>query len=168
MTETRRRAWGYLTAFAVIAVDQLTKYFALTGLELHRPVEVLGDLLRFTLAWNRGAAFSMGWGGPIVLSVVTAAASVFVAVMIWRLRAPRLAAVVTAGLGAVLGGALGNLIDRLIHGQVLDFIDIGISSRRWPTFNIADIAITIGGILLVLTYRKASREDCQEEQSDEC
>lgn len=167
MTEPRRRSAGYLTALAVVIVDQLSKLLANSGLELHRPVEVLGDLLRFTLAWNRGAAFSLGWGGPLVLTVITGAAAVFVAVLIWKLRVERMDLAVTAALGAVLGGAMGNLIDRIFHGEVLDFIDVGIGAKRWPTFNVADIAITAGGLLLVLTYRRTTRQESPEEISDE-
>ncbi|MBN2609654.1 MAG: signal peptidase II [Candidatus Fermentibacteraceae bacterium] len=152
MTETRARSTGYLTAVAFLAADQLTKRMALGWLDLHHPVEFLGGLARFTLVWNRGAAFSLPWGGPMFLTVITAAAAVLVSVLIWRM-ADR-PALFLVGMGAILGGALGNLLDRFIYGSVVDFIDVGIGSRRWPTFNLADIAITTGGILLVILYRR--------------
>jgi len=153
MTDGRRRLAGYLTALGVLAVDQATKLAALGSLELHEPVEVLGSTLRLTLAWNSGAAFSMSWGGPWMLAAVTAAAVVFVSLLIWRQKdAGRL---FTAAMGSVLGGAAGNLLDRLVHGgSVVDFIDFGFTSWRWPTFNVADIGISVGGILLILLYRK--------------
>lgn len=155
MTETGRRISGYMTAAAVMAVDQLTKRLALGGLETGVPREVLGNFLRMTLAWNSGAAFSMSWGGPYILGGVTAVAVVLVSVFIWRLRGS--GKLFTAAMGAVLGGAAGNLLDRILYGgRVVDFIDIGTTGWRWPTFNAADIGITLGGITLVLLYRKTS------------
>lgn len=158
VTEAGARRLGYFTAAAFLAADQLTKRLALGLLDLHDPVDFLGGLVRFTLVWNRGAAFSLPWGGPLFLTVITAAAAVLVSVFIWRLTDRR--PLFLAGLGAILGGALGNLIDRFMYGSVVDFIDIGIGLRRWPTFNLADIAITAGGVMLVIIYRKetGSRE----------
>jgi len=166
LTDVRRsRLCAYLTALGVLLIDQLTKRLALGALELHQPVAVLGDFLRFTLAWNQGAAFSMSWGGPLVLTIVTAAAAVMVSVFIWKLG--RRSTLFLAGMGAILGGALGNLLDRFMFGKVVDFIDIGFTDWRWPTFNFADIAITFGGIILVLLYRKeAAAEEALKEGSD--
>jgi len=67
-------------------------------------------------------------------------------------------------LGVILGGALGNLIDRIILGKVTDFIDVGINGWRWPTFNVADIAICIGGIAVFLVYRKTRRLEVSSEE----
>jgi signal peptidase II len=159
------RLAGYLTAVAILGLDQLTKRMAVGALDLHRPLEVLGGLVRFTLVWNRGAAFSLSWGGPAILGIITSVAAIFVAVQIWRLRQRSIPFML--GLGVVLGGALGNLLDRLMYGSVIDFIDVGIGSSRWPTFNVADIAITAGGILLVLTYRKCCDTSIAEEDSDD-
>jgi signal peptidase II len=165
MTDRNRRLCGYLTALGVLLIDQLTKRIAYAGLELHQPVPVLGDLLRFTLAWNQGAAFSMPWGGPLFLAVITAAAAVLVAVFIWKVKEH--STLFLAGLGAILGGALGNLMDRLMYGRVVDFIDIGTTGWRWPVFNAADIAITFGGIILVILYRKeTSSGEGDREDSD--
>ncbi len=153
--DRRVRLRGYALAAIVLLLDQLTKRLALGGLELHHPVPVAGNLVRLMLAWNSGAAFSLSWGGPLFLAVFTALAAVLVAVFIWRCRecspGSRLA------LGAILGGAAGNLLDRLLYGgSVIDFIDVGLGSSRWPTFNVADIAITLGGIALLLTYRRGA------------
>ncbi len=167
MTEKKSRLRGYSTAIVVLLIDQLTKKLVLGNLEMHHPEEILGNFLRFTPAWNRGAAFSMPWGGPLFLTVVTAAAAVMVSVFIWRLG--RRSPLFRTGMGAILGGALGNLLDRFMYGRVLDFIDIGLPGRRWPTFNVADIAITIGGILLVILYRKDRHAELEPEvESDAC
>ena len=157
MTEVKKRMHGYLTALVVLGIDQLTKRLALGALDLRQPVSVLGNYFRFTLAWNQGAAFSMSWGGPMVLTVFTAIAVIMIAVFIWRLR--NHTPLFFIALGAILGGALGNLLDRFIYGMVVDFIDIGTSGWRWPTFNAADIAITIGGILLVILYRGSAKRN---------
>jgi signal peptidase II len=94
----------------------------------------------------------MPWGGPLFLTVITAAAAVMVSIYIWKLG--KYSPLFLAGLGAILGGALGNLLDRFMYGKVVDFIDIGFTGWRWPTFNVADIAITAGGILLMILYKR--------------
>jgi signal peptidase II len=166
MSEGRRRAAGYLTAAAVLAVDQMTKQIALGSLEPGLPVAVAGNFLRMTLAWNHGAAFSMAWGGPWVLAAVTAVAVILVSLFIWKQKGS--GKLFTVAMGAVLGGAAGNLLDRLLHGGgVVDFIDVGFTSWRWPTFNVADIGITIGGILLIILYRKCPGRECSGEKAVE-
>lgn len=153
---------GYAAALTTAAVDQLSKRLALASLELHQPVDVIGDLLRFTFAWNRGAAFSLPWGGPLFLTVITAAAVIVIGVVIWRCESR--SKLFLCGLGLVMGGALGNLLDRFFYGKVADFIDVGIGGSRWPTFNVADIAITVGGILLILLYKKETGTPEKEEK----
>ena len=166
MSESRRRAAGYLTAAAVLVIDQITKRIALGSLDIGQPVKVAGNFLRMTLAWNHGAAFSMAWGGPWVLAAVTAVAVILVSLFIWKQKGS--GKLFTVAMGAVLGGAAGNLLDRLQHdGGVVDFIDVGFTSWRWPTFNVADIGITVGGILLILLYRKCPGRACSGEKAVE-
>ena len=136
-----------LMAAGVLLADQVTKILASAGLGTD-PVPLLGSFLRLVLRHNRGAAFSLSWGGPLVLTVVTALAVVVVAFLLLRRGAQTMPT--RLALGAILGGACGNLLDRLLRGAVIDFIDIGTSSWRWPTFNVADIAITLGGITLAV------------------
>ncbi len=137
---------GFLTAAVVLASDQLSKAVVLAGLRLGEPVRVLGDYVRLTRVRNSGAAFGLSWGGSLVISIVTGVAVIVLGIMIWKRPAGRSTA---AGMGAVLGGALGNLTDRLVHGWVVDFLDVGVGRHRWPTFNLADVAITLGGLFLV-------------------
>jgi signal peptidase II len=166
MGERGRRLTGYLTAACLLVVDQITKRIALGSLALNEPVEVAGNHLRMTLVWNRGAAFSMSWGGPWVLAAVTAIAVVLVSVFIWKQRGT--GKLYTVAMGAVLGGAAGNLLDRILYGGgVVDFIDAGFTSWRWPTFNIADIGISVGGILLVILYRKCPGRTCSGRKAVE-
>jgi signal peptidase II len=136
-------------------VDQLTKRLAAAGLEAGSPVELLGPAVRLSLRRNSAAAFSLSWGGPEFLLVFSVAAAVAVAVMIWRCRSCTPLSLLA--LGAIMGGAAGNAADRIMYGWVIDFIDIGAGGFRWPTFNVADIGITVGGVLLVILHGGRSR-----------
>ncbi|HLG67240.1 MAG TPA: signal peptidase II [Acidimicrobiales bacterium] len=138
-------------AAVVVGVDQVTKSLALA--HLHRPVHLVGPL-GLGLGFNSGSAFSLFVGRASLLTAAVAAAAAVLGVMAWRsASAPRALA-----FGLVLGGALGNLSDRLFRGRggaVVDFITL----THWPTFNVADVCITVGVALLVLTAarRPASR-----------
>ena len=143
---TRTLGWSVGIAAAVVVLDQLTKQWALEALD-DRDIDVVWTL-RFNLVFNRGMAFSQGEGlGPIIGIVALA---VIVALLVsLRRGAGRLG---TIGVGLVVGGALGNVIDRLFRspgwfrGSVVDFIDL----QWFPVFNVADMAINVGGALLIL------------------
>ncbi len=137
-------------AFAVYALDQATKSWAVNRLSDGSTIDLIGSL-RFNLAFNSGAAFSRGTGfGPVIGLL----AIVIVVVLLWTSRSAA-SKVSAVAVGLVLGGALGNLSDRLLRegpggflgGAVVDFIDL----QWWPIFNIADSAVVVGGILLVLS-----------------
>jgi signal peptidase II len=151
----RRRA-GLVAAVAavVLAIDQLTKTWAAHTLA-DRDIDLVGSL-RLHLARNRGAAFSLafGTGGAIAILAIVV---VIVLIAIGRSLDTRTGVL---SLGLVLGGALGNLTDRafregsgFLGGAVIDFIDL----QWWPIFNVADMAVSIGGVLLVLTASKEPR-----------
>lgn len=157
MTETRptpeRNAlvWLILSA-SVIAIDQASKAIALAGLQFHVPRPVIPGFLNWTLAFNSGAAFSFlagaeGWQRWFftVLAVVVCAM-----LMVWLRRTPRRDWRVALPLALIIGGALGNLIDRTRFGQVTDFIQVYYREWAWPTFNIADSAISVGAVMLIL------------------
>lgn len=147
---------AFIVAAVAVALDQATKSIALSSLSTFETVPVLGDVLRLGLRYNEGAAFSLSWGGTNVLIAMTAiaAAAVVVAILRWRRRSPA----GMAGLGLILGGALGNLGDRIFRdGLVIDFLDMGLGTRRWPTFNVADIAITCGALMLVFLHRDGGK-----------
>lgn len=135
---------------AVVIADQVTKYFALK--HLMRSEIAIAPFLNFALAFNTGAAFSFlsdagGWQNLFFVGVA-AVVSIVILFMIRRLGANDLQ--VAVALMLVLGGAVGNVIDRVRYGYVVDFIDVYYRSWHWPTFNIADSAITIGAILLIM------------------
>lgn len=145
-----------LPALIVILLDQVSKQFFWI---LGKNFDVIDGLLKVTLIRNSGAAFGMLQGGRIFLIISSVIASIFIIFLAQRIpeedRAKRIF------LGMILGGALGNLIDRLYPGSVIDFINMGIGPYRWPFYNLADSAVTVGGILLILTY-SFRREPGQE------
>jgi signal peptidase II len=156
----RGRISAFTVSVFVALADQATKAAAQSCLMKGISEDVIGSVLRFTLRYNYGAAFSLGWGGPLFLTVFTALACVFLARYMFRTETGS----GLIWLGVVLGGALGNLTDRILMGKVTDFIDVGLAGWRWPTFNVADIAICIGGIAVFLVYRKTRRLEASSEE----
>lgn len=113
---------------------------------LHQSHSLLGEVVQLTYIRNPGAAFGITFGGRwlyLVLSVVACAVMIY-----YLVRLPSVERWGRYAMMSILGGAIGNLIDRAIYGEVTDFIDIGVGAFRWPIFNVADSAITIGIILL--------------------
>jgi signal peptidase II len=133
-------------ATVVVALDQLTKQIASTHLLMGDPVPVLGDVVRLTLVRNTGAAFGLFPGSRVPFIVISLLAVAVVMYLFVRETYRSLANRIL--LGCILGGAIGNLIDRIRLGWVVDFIDVGIGATRWPVFNVADSAVTLGVILL--------------------
>ena len=140
-----------LVSALVVALDMWTKDIASSSLTLYRPVE-LTSWLNMTLAHNYGAAFSfLSDAGGWQRWLFTALAVVVTAVLIvWLLRLPARDRLTAAALALIIGGAIGNLTDRIRHGYVVDFIDVYYRDWHWPAFNVADSAITCGVILLLL------------------
>jgi len=148
VTPSRRTALVVVVAAVVITIDQLTKTWAVHTLAT-RDIDLFWTL-RFHLARNRGPAFSLGFGSGGLIAIL-AIGIVIVFLVIGRSVDTKLGVL---SLGLVLGGAIGNLVDRafregsgFLGGGVIDFID----PQWWPIFNVADMAVTIGGVLLVFT-----------------
>jgi signal peptidase II len=134
------------TAF-VVALDQITKLAIKDRFYLGQSIEILGDVLRFTYIQNPGMAFGIRFGGKLFFTIFASIASVIILIYLFRMRRERFHS--RLSLALILGGAIGNLIDRFAYGEVIDFIDVGIKNTRWPVFNVADSAVTIGMIILV-------------------
>ena len=147
----RGKLWVWLAiALAIILVDQLTKVLVLHSFQYGdvRPVASFFNLVR---VHNTGAAFSFlagasGWQRWFFIGLGLVAAGVIV----WMLRTQGHQRLFAWALTLILGGALGNVIDRALHGYVVDFLDFHMGGRHFPAFNIADSAITLGAILLIL------------------
>ena len=147
---TSVRAQGLSLAALTIILDQLTKWWILTDvMNPPRVIEVL-PFANIVLVWNRGVSFGMfntaSDHGPLILAGLAIAISIVL--LIWLLRGPE--RTVGLGIGLILGGAIGNVIDRFIHGAVVDFVDLHVAGAHWPAFNVADSAITVGAVLLIL------------------
>ena len=144
--------WG--SALAIVIADQATKWWAVRTLAGEPPAEVIGEWARLVLVYNPGAAFGLhvgDWSRQIF-----AALTVGALLLLWRLyrtASPAERARVWA-TGFVAGGALGNLVDRVRNPRgVVDFLDLGVGDMRWPTFNLADLAVSGGAILLAWVLR---------------
>lgn len=156
MFSTTRDRLFVSIALGVLAGDVITKRIVEATLPLHTPQPVIGDYLRWTLTYNTGAAMNMHLGAPsrLVFSLI-AIVMIGVMVRMWR-GLPPTATWLAASLGMIVAGAAGNLLDRLRSARgVVDFIDVGIGSARFWTFNVADSGVTVGAIILaILTWRE--------------
>ncbi len=143
-------------ATLVLLLDQLSKWSALSNLKLGIPEEVL-PFMNWLLLLNPGAAFSFlaqssGWQRWF-FTILGLAASLYI---LWLLRKNQTDKLLSFALSFILGGALGNVLDRMMYGAVVDFIDLHYGNWHWPAFNIADSAICIGATLIVLSELRKS------------
>jgi len=175
----------YVTGVIVLfdqATKMLVKGFTLSwlhyyhaGMQLGSSIPILGNFLRLTFIENPGMAFGIDFGGRLFLTIFSLVASGAILVYLYRIRDESF--VIRLALAVILGGAIGNLIDRmfygvifgdgmLFHGKVVDFIDVNffnveffdVHISRWPVFNIADAAVSLGVILMLLFHRRFEKE----------
>lgn len=150
----RLRVAFWLTA-VVVAVDQLTKAWIVMDYPLGTELEIVSGLFRLVHARNRGIAFGiLGASGPAVQLALLIVVAGIVAFVAWQLARAGGDGFAGAGLALVLGGAIGNIIDRVLRGEVVDFLDFylvtGGREHHWPAFNVADSAISIGACCVIL------------------
>ena len=139
-------------AATILALDQWTKHWAERVLAHRAPVNVIGELVRLTYTRNSGVAFGLGAGLPFPYAIFSIAAVVAILVLFIRHREHPFARQLSLAL--ILGGALGNLVDRLASGEVVDFILIGWRQWYWPVFNVADSAVSVGVVLFGITWAR--------------
>lgn len=157
MKSLRYASWIILI-LCVIFLDQLTKHQAINHLEIYVP-HYINAIINLTLARNTGAAFSFldsasGWQTSFFLCL-NIIISLFL--FIWLLKLPSQQKIKAAGLSLILGGAIGNIIDRIQLGYVVDFLDFHYKNWHWPIFNIADSAVCVGVFLLILSISKEEK-----------
>ena len=144
--------WVSIVALAIVLLDQVTKLWVAASMRLHESIPVIPDFFSLTYVRNTGAAFSMFAGHdasyrvPFFIVVSLIAAGVIVSLIRSTPSSQKLALL---GCALVLGGAVGNLIDRIAYGEVIDFLDVYWGDWHWPAFNVADSAITSGVVLLL-------------------
>jgi len=139
----------YLIASLVFILDRLTKHLVLLA-DYHR-IELL-PFLALVKIWNKGVAFGLFSSADAANLIFALASALALVVVLYLSR--RADALAKLGYGLIFGGGLANLVDRIVFGGVLDFIDLHVGGLHWPAFNIADLAITIGVIVLVFAYSK--------------
>jgi signal peptidase II len=133
----------------VVALDQACKSFIKHSMTLGQSIPVLGDSVRLTFVENDGIAFGLHVKNAALFTAFSIIACVFIVAYLWSQR--KEGNWIKSALILILGGAVGNVIDRVAYGRVVDFVDVGIRTVRWPVFNVADSAVVIGmGILIVL------------------
>jgi signal peptidase II len=153
---SRRLLALYGTAAVVLAADQLTKQLVVANLAGRPPLDVIGEVVQLRYTTNSGGAFSLLTGAPLFFAVM---AMVIIGGIIYASRRAQPLSMLVV-LGLILGGALGNLTDRvfrgeaLLRGEVVDFVKVGI----WPVFNVADSCVVVGGLLLAILLGRAERE----------
>jgi signal peptidase II len=148
-----------VTALLVVGADQLTKALVVANLDVGQQVPVLGDLVMIWHVQNRGAAFSLFQGALPLMYLVTAIA-LGMLVYFYRIFAER-GLWLQVLLGVILGGVMGNFIDRVRLGYVTDWLSMGIGSLRWPTYNVADASMFcgIGALVIYLTFFEPRRAE---------
>ncbi len=139
----------YVLSFFIVVVDQLTKYLALKYLSPYQSIAVIPDVFHLSLVRNSGIAFGFFGDRANLLTTVVIVCLLGLIILAFQMRHAGL--LQRVALGFILGGAVGNLIDRMMYGHVVDFLDF----RIWPVFNIADSFITVGvAMFLILSFRK--------------
>ncbi len=149
--------WLWLSALVVV-LDQLSKQLAEQSLTLYQPLPVL-PFFNLTLMYNTGAAFSFlaGAGGWQRWFFLGLSLLVSIVLVVWIARLKRVDGLIASALALILGGAVGNMIDRALLGHVIDFIQVYYELWYFPAFNLADSAITIGAVLLIMDSLLGSR-----------
>jgi signal peptidase II len=150
-----------VTTGLILLLDQITKLYVDSSMRLHESIPVIQGLFSITYVRNPGAAFGfLADASPLFRSIffvaVTVLAIILVVHYIWKSRAEE--PFLTFALSLVLSGAVGNLIDRVRLGEVIDFLDVYIGSYHWPAFNVADSAISVGAVILFIELTRRGRE----------
>lgn len=156
-----KRAWYIAISLVIIAFDAMTKQMIIRSMDLHTSIPIIPDFFQIVYVRNTGAAFGIGansGSGAVPLILNLGAIAVFVMVVVYSFRAALSERLLQSGLHLILGGAVGNLIDRFRFGSVVDFLDFyvrfGGREHHWPAFNVADSAICVGIALLFLDMRR--------------
>ena len=150
---------GFSTVALIVLLDQLSKYWVVHHLMSTPQVIEVTPFFNIVMVWNRGASFGLFSSGsewsPIILGGLAIVVSLFLTIWLIKSKSRYL----SLALGLVIGGALGNVIDRVIYRAVADFLDFHVAGYHWPSFNVADIAITLGVVMLLFDGLKTGRRD---------
>lgn len=152
-------------------MDFISKYYALEFLDpaknasiTYQGYSILGDWFRLRLTYNTGGVFGIFQGNAFVFHLLTGAAILFL--LLYYLKTQDFSKLFQLSISFILGGALGNFTDRFFRPGVVDFIDMGIGTYRWPTYNIADSFITVGAIMLAVAFYQIEKKRARENTKD--
>lgn len=145
----------------VVIFDQITKQIVRNSMVLGESFDILGNVLRFTFVENKGLAFSIKVSNLAIFTGLSLIASAVVFYYLYKYRNEGIS--VYLPLALIFGGAIGNMIDRILFSKVVDFIDVGISSYRWPVFNVADSAVSIGLVWFLIASWMVNEEEKEPE-----
>jgi len=172
----KKLVW-FIIPFFVLFLDQVTKFWAVSSLELYKPVSIIGDYLRFTLVYNTKGAFSVYLGTQWIHTGLMAIGSLFVTVYFIYVITKKQPLAYIISIGMIVGGAYGNLMDRVRMTKVVDFIEMGIPNHEvahggyyWPVYNIADSFVVVGvAILFIYTIKndKKKRQNLENIESND-
>lgn len=157
---------GLLVALVVLIVDQWTKFVIVYEVMARPHVIEVTSFFNIVMAWNRGVSFGMfGWDSTVKIYVLAGLAFVAaIGLLVWMVREGRIRFALPCG--AIIGGALGNGIDRMHWGAVADFLDFHAAGYHWPAFNVADIGITTGATLLILDSLFSKPDSSKTDDSE--
>ena len=131
-----------------VSLDQVSKILIRNNMTELQSFKVLGNFFRITYIHNPGIAFGIRVNNPVLFTILSVAACI--AIVVYLIRNWHEDIKIKVSLALILGGAVGNLIDRIIFGEVIDFLDFGINHVRWPVFNVADSSVVIGMMMLLV------------------
>jgi len=141
---------GYLTAIIVIIADQITKFWIIDKIMLPPRIITINEYFNIVLTWNNGISFGLFNNDNKINALVISSIAIVIILFLIRLLSKAETKKLNIGFGLIIGGAVGNIVDRSIYGAVMDFLDLHIGTYHWPAFNIADSSITIGAIILIV------------------
>lgn len=150
-----------VTTGLIVILDQITKFYVDASMRLHESIPVIDGFFSITHVRNPGAAFGfLADASPLFRAIffvaVTILAILLVLHYIWKSRAEE--PLLTFALSLILSGAVGNLIDRVRLGEVIDFLDVYVGPHHWPAFNVADSAISVGAVILLIEITRGGKE----------
>jgi signal peptidase II len=145
--------------------DQITKSAVDSYFHLHESHTILGNYLKLTYIRNSGAAFGVSIGNPKIMFAISVFVTILLAYLFLKGTLRPTHGIGEAAVVLVLGGAVGNIIDRIRLGEVIDFIDMGIGQYRWPVYNFADVYVTVGMFILFITYGLKSDNSHEANES---
>jgi signal peptidase II len=151
-----------VVAGSVLALDWWTKQWATDTLANRPPIDIIGEFVRLTYTRNSGVAFGLGAGLKFPFAIFSIAAALIILYLFLARRVQGLGR--EMALSLIMGGALGNLVDRLATGEVVDFIEVGWDRWHWPVFNVADSAVSVGVVVFAIIWTRKEKSDSAREQ----